>query len=323
MEVSIKCHHCNVTFDSHDEWDLHIKSGHSADDQVLISSLLALAGNPGTSGPAANVFLCGECSCEFLSSQECSNHVNSVHKKIVFENEEYPCTIKGCPSVFNNPQHRQFHESCHAESGFQCCNQTFHKWKKCSLHLWQKHHLNLDLLSCEKCPQLKFASQYQLDIHKQIHSDDKKYVCGTCDKGFSQYAQLQNHSVIHMDKTKETVPNWFAKKQCELCDKFFADSKCLKKHVQAVHSKLKPYICQVCNHQCARKAMLEMHMRQHTGDKPFKCDVCEYRTGDHNSLRRHKMRHTGEKPYKCSQCSYASIQSAAFKRHVRSKHREK
>ena len=60
MDVSIKCDHCNLTFDSHEEWDLHIKSGHSADDQVLISSLLALAGDPvTTSGPAANVFLCG------------------------------------------------------------------------------------------------------------------------------------------------------------------------------------------------------------------------------------------------------------------------
>ena len=101
-----------------------------------------------------------------------------------------------------------------------------------------------------------------------------------------------------MDKSSTAVPNWFRKKECELCNKYFADSKCLKKHVQAVHSKLKPYICNVCNHQCARKAMLEMHMRQHTGEKPYECNLCQYRTGDHNSLRRHKMRHSGEKPYR-------------------------
>ena len=40
--------------------------------------------------------------------------------------------------------------------------------------------------------------------------------------------------------------------------------------VQAVHGKLKPYICHVCNHQSARKAMMDMHMRQHTGEKPYK-----------------------------------------------------
>ena len=83
--------------------------------------------------------------------------------------------------------------------------------------------------NCNKVRDLKFASQYQLDLHKQTHSEDKKYVCAICLKGFKQLAQFRNHSVTHMDKKKETVPNWFSKKQCELCDKFFADSKCLKK----------------------------------------------------------------------------------------------
>ena len=33
----------------------------------------------------------------------------------------------------------------------------------------------------------------------------------------------------------------------------FSDSKSLKKHVQAIPSKLKPYICQVCGHQPKEK----------------------------------------------------------------------
>lgn len=82
-------------------------------------------------------------------------------------------------------------------------------------------------------------------------------------------------------------------KQCNICFKMYSDSKSLKKHKEEVHSKLRPFVCSICGHASARKAMLLMHQRQHTGQKPYKCQLCIFRTADHNSLRKHMMRHTG------------------------------
>lgn len=98
----------------------------------------------------------------------------------------------------------------------------------------------------------------KLTIHLKIHSDDKEFACPDCGRRFKQASQMRNHRVIHLDKELHGIPKWYAQKHCDKCGKDFADAKCLKKHVQAVHSRLKPFICNVCGHSCARKAMLEV-----------------------------------------------------------------
>ena len=234
------------------------------------------------------------------------------------------CSVKFCSFMFKNADQLKYHISCHnfENSDFICkeCDENFMKWRDCATHLWRVHSIDCDMLQCG-CG-YKTMSYKILRAHSQTHENLRQFKCDVCSKGFNQMSQLKNHVVTHLDKTIAEVPSWAKPKQCDICQKVFSDSKSLKKHVQAIHSKLKPYICNVCNHKSARKAMLQLHMRQHTGDKPYSCDSCDYKTGDHNSLRRHKRRHTGDKPYKCLLCPYAAIQSSSYKSHLKSKHPE-
>jgi uncharacterized Zn-finger protein len=55
--------------------------------------------------------------------------------------------------------------------------------------------------------------------------------------------------VVHLREKAMELPKWASPKLCDLCKRTFSDSKSLKKHVQAIHSQLKPYICQICGFQ--------------------------------------------------------------------------
>ncbi|XP_029672080.1 zinc finger protein 62 homolog isoform X2 [Formica exsecta] len=248
-------------------------------------------------------------------------------KMIELTERNVKCSYQSCPYKFASEEIMQQHILCHTESEtmtkFKCsvCRDVkFTKWRQCSLHLWKKHQIDIGLFTCKICEAYKSATMVKLLTHMRVHSDTRDYECPDCGKCFKQASQLRNHRVMHLDRKTLEVTRWYTSKKCDMCGKTYANSKCLKNHIQAVHSKLRPYVCNVCGHSSARKAMLQMHLRQHTGDKPFSCEICEYKTGDHNSLRRHIMQHTGFRPYKCPHCSYTAIQSSSYKNHLKSRH---
>ncbi|CAL1526388.1 unnamed protein product [Lymnaea stagnalis] len=234
------------------------------------------------------------------------------------------CPMMSCKAKFKTDIGLHIHMSCHNmdDTAFTCmkCQAPHEFWKHLRIHLWRVHKVDCDLFKCDLCD-YKTDTHHKMSIHKEIHTNAKPYACDVCGKGFRQASQMKNHQVIHANRAdKAGSRGWFSSKSCDICDRVFANSKCLKKHKEAVHTDHKPFECMYCSHTTARKAMMELHIRTHTGEKPFKCDICPYSTGDHNSMRRHKMRHTGQKQYRCTQCPYTCIQSISLKQHMRHKH---
>ena len=305
------CSGCSQCFDSERDISHHLSSSETCSHTVL--------GQHDSSVDPNNTSSDLE---EANTKSDASSGDDKLKLELDHELRVMRCSVRACSHLFKSREQLRYHSHCHnAESSdFTCreCEQRFDKWRDCATHLWRVHGRDCDMLACH-CG-YRTMSYRMLRFHSQTHENLKLFACDVCEKRFNQLSQLKNHVVIHLDKNIAELPTWAKPKQCDTCQKTFSDSKSLKKHVQAIHSKLKPYICNVCNHKSARKSMLQLHMRQHTGDKPYSCDICNYKTGDHNALRRHKLRHTGSKPYKCSFCPYAAIQSSSLKSHVKSKH---
>lgn len=208
----------------------------------------------------------------------------------------FRCSVKGCLLRFQNPVTRKQHEACHVnqeKSQFMCpaCKETFSIWRICNQHLWRNHKIDVGLLSCSMCNNFKSNSEYRVMTHMATHKEEKPFICSFCGKSFKQRGQLRSHELYH--KSPDEMPDFLTKKKCEHCERFFASSKSLKKHIKDVHDKFKPFICNICGHKSARKEMLESHHRQHTGHKPYRCNYCTYKAADRNCLRRHTMRHLG------------------------------
>lgn len=226
------------------------------------------------------------------------------------------CTESSCKIRLQEESKMAYHIKCHAEGAFKCpeCLQLFAFWKPLTGHLWRLHKIDMELYSCDICDYKTFSLGKLNNIHKLIHSDLKAFICDVCQKGFKNTKQLRNHKMTHKEKN-----NKFSH-VCVICEKIFSNRRQMRVHMDGVHNKIKPFLCNYCGYKGASKGALKMHIRQHTGEKPFSCNFCNYATADHNSLRRHKLRHTGHKPYKCEHCDYACIQSSTYKVHLRTKH---
>nr|CAI5834124.1 unnamed protein product [Callosobruchus analis] len=358
--IAHKCKLCKCFCESDEEIQKHLEDSHT--ELFQKNGQASLLKSKNAQDRNFMIFLCSLCRLAYKDKTLLKQHMIEVHnlthsdnqikagERIAMKSNEngkgtlrglsmflikqqekcrkkVKCSIKGCHVRLGNDELKERHEKCHIGNNmrqFRCleCEEKFSMWRVCINHMWKCHKIDIGMLICPMCNKYKSYTSLKMLNHMATHDSEKPFLCSECGTGFKTLTQVKNHEVLHK-KSDEDVPNWFTPKRCTICDKHFANSKCFKKHVQSVHEKFKPFICNICGHKTARKAMLELHLRQHTGEKPHKCSYCEYRTGDHNCLRKHLMKHMGLAQYKCPLCNYTAIQSAPYKNHMKTRHPEK
>lgn len=161
----------------------------------------------------------------------------------------------------------------------QYCDMAFTAQFDCSVH--EGGHDQANPYSCTYCV-YKCSSRQVLIAHiKDVHDNDRPYVCIQCHKGFGRRSDLKKHTIVHTGVRPFT---------CPVCNKNFSRNTNLTKHLR-IHTGLKPHVCQKCPRSFTTTADLVRHQRVHVDSKPFQCPKCPSSFTRKDKLMHHERAH--------------------------------
>ncbi|KAK4792253.1 hypothetical protein SAY86_022688 [Trapa natans] len=268
---------------------------------------------------------CEECGATFKKPAYLKQHMQS-HKL----ERPFICSVEDCQASYRRKDHLIRHSLQHKGKLFTChhngCNRTFTYQCNMKKHLKEMHDEQSPTsggFSTPKqhvCPEsgcgkaFRFASQLRKHEDSHVKFETTEAFCSECMKSFSsadclkahilsthQYMnceicgskQLRKNIKRHL-RSHEAKPSSNAEViKCHFsdCQHVFSTQSNLRKHVKAVHLRLKPFAC--CYPNCQKRFSYK-HVR-HNHEK---CH--SYATGDFVELdEQFQMRPKGGRKRKC------------------------
>lgn len=123
---------------------------------------------------------------------------------------------------------------------------------------------------CEQCGKFYRARKTLKDHFLREHAKDKddeplylyitgnKYQCPICFNNYHSGSELVSHTKKHTGELRSV---------CKLCGKVYSSVHVLRRHIDNIHSDVKPrpFQCELCDYAASNKWHLKEHYRRHTG----------------------------------------------------------
>ena len=248
-------------------------------------------------------FHCNQCSKIFYAKFYLDRHVKTMHG-----NE--PRTKEKCEKCEYFGTNLKGHvQNVHENKGFDCtmCNVSYRKKATLRLHVRKVHDKeDVNDIQCPHC-QYKTCRNTHMKLHiDAVHLGLKPYKCDICGESFTQPTHVRTHKKnVHNDIQDPRF-------QCDKCLKFCQDKRSLNEHKIRIHSEMKRFQCEVCDHKTNSSKELKRHSFIHKGynERPYECDDCNKRfvfQGEVNEHRKYCIKNVGTVEDPRNQCDICLV----------------
>ncbi|XP_021702617.1 zinc finger protein 888 [Aedes aegypti] len=212
---------------------------------------------------------CSHCSSTFRSKALLARHISQLHP----EKKRFKCSH--CDAAYNLQKNFSIHQIVHKPGNppFKCpqCGVAFRRHSTLVGHI-ERHYVNEDHI-CAICDE-QFQTLDELKAHVYEGHEE-----GLRKRDVSKVGRI----AIVSSRDRETF-------KCNLCeDKIFAKRSLLERHF-LIHTKQKPFVCDICGKAFNQKSTLKTHTLVHSKIQEFVCLLCGLKFSQKVNLRVHMLR---------------------------------